>query len=404
MNAQLQESTAIAVIPPKPLSVIERAANALSQAETEEQIKALVEESKPIVAVTDPASREVCHASLMTLKNMRILIQNRAKDGRDEAVKYSKAVIAIEKELVALITPEETRLAAIRDEWDTAKEREKEAKIAAEIARVAALQERIAELRGCQTLSPSSGSQLVLEHIADLESIPVDSTFEELEQQASDAKTAALVRLNGILGAAVAHEAEQAKIIAERAELARLRAAEEDRQEKARTEQAERDRLAKIETDRLAKEAHDKKVAEAREHAETIRKDRERIAKEEADAKAKVDAERAENDRKAAERQAELDAQAETQRVANAAEAKRLADQQAEINRQQAALVEAQKPKPAPITVQVNGDPAAKVNARIVERPSAAQLVALVGGHYGVSLEMAAKWILTAKIELEATA
>lgn len=313
--------------PIESMSVIERAANALSKEDTEVAIKALVEESKPIVAVTDPASREVCHSSLMTLKNMRILIQNRAKDGRDEAVKYSKAVIQIEKELVALIAPEETRLAMIRDEWDTAKERERQARVEAEIKRVTDLHARIDELRGCQTLSPSSGSTLILEHIADLEDIAVDESFEELRQQALEAKTTALVRLNGILGAAVEFEAE-------RAELAKLRAAEETRQATARAEQAERDRLAKVESDRLAKEAHDRKVAEAREHAETIRKDRERISKEEADAK-----------RVAGARQAELDAQAEAQR----AETKRLADQQAEIDRQNETLRIANLPKPAPV-------------------------------------------------------
>jgi hypothetical protein len=442
--------------PIESMSVTERAANALNQAETEEQIKALVEESKPIVAVTDSASREVCHGSLMTLKNMRILIQNRAKDGRDEAVKYSKAVIAIEKELVALITPEETRLAAIRDEWDTAKEREKEAKIAAEIARVAAIQERIAELRGCQTLSPSSGSTLIMEHIHDLDAIPVDSTFEEFEQQAHDAKIAALVRLKGILGAAVAHEAEQKKIIEERAELAKLREAEEQRQAMARAEQAEKDRLAKIESDRSAKEADDKRKTEAREQ-------RERLAKEEADAKAQRDAAAKadeENSRRnemamqevqaihhqlmiadtgrrpycnggdlasidfaidgtekwelteerlgalfamavktkettlAALRQKRVDFIA---RQANADEAKRQAELAAKITadreqlaRDQEAARKAAEPKPEPAKV------------RTVERPSAAQIVACVAGHYSVSAAMATKWLVATKIELEA--
>lgn len=400
MNAQL--------IPIESMSVAERAANALSREETETEIKALVEKSKPIVAVTDSASREVCHDSLMTLKNMRVLIEKRAKAGREEAVSYSKAVIAIEKDLVKLISPEETRLAILRDEWDSAKQREKEAAILREISRVAAIQERIAELRGCQTLSPSSGSTLILEHIQDLDAIPVDSTFEEFEQSAHDAKIAALVRLKGILGAAMAHEAEQAKIVAERAELAKLREAEEQRQAAARDEQAEKDRLALIESDRLAREAKDKRDAEALEQAEANRKERERIAKEDADAKAiraaedkrladvraqqeaadkaardavaeRLRMDREENERKAAERQAELDKQAEAQRV----EAKRLADQQA-------ALTEAQKPKPE------------QVKVRTVERPSAAQIVACVASHYSVSAAMATKWLVATKIELEA--
>lgn len=474
MNAQLQESTAVAVIPPKPPTVIERALSVFSAVPDEESLRELAKQSATITEITNEAGKDQCHASRMILKNTRLEIKRVGEDGREDAVQTSKAIIARQNALIAITQPEEDRLQAIQDAWDAKVEAEKEAKIQAEIARVAHIQERVAELRGCQTLSPSSGSQLILEHIADLEALPVDASFEEFEQQASDAKTAALVRLNGILGAAVAHEAEQAKIIAEREELAKFRAAEEQRQAQARAEQAERDRLAKIETDRIAKEAHDKQLAESRERAEQAQKDRERneaalqeiqaihhqliiadtgrrpyckgwdlasidfaidgtekwelteerfgalfhmavktkeatlvalrakrvdfIAREEV-AKRLAD-ERVENDRKAAERQAELDAQAEAQRLANAAEGQRLAERQAEIDRQQALLAEAQKPAAAPVTA--SAEPAAKVNARIVERPSAAQLVALVSRHYGVSLEMAAKWISLAKVELEA--
>lgn len=359
MNAQLIESNSHLV--ERPMSVIERASKALSKAEVEAEIKALVEQSKSIVAVTDSASREVCHESLMVLKNMRTQTQKAAKKGRDEAVQYSKAVISIEKELCALIEPEETRLAKIRDDWDAIKELEKQARIDAEIARVAALQERIAELRGCQILTPASGSALILEHIADLENIPVDETFEEFEQQAADAKTAAIFRLNSIRAAAIAHEAEQAQVIAERAELAKLRAEAADRDRLAKEAQAKADADAQAERDRLEAIAKQEREAEAAKVAEANRIERDRIAAEEAAAKVIRDAEtkrlsdeRAENARIARERQAELDAQAETQRVANAAEAARLAEQQAEIDRQQAALAEAQKPKPAPIEVFEN--------------------------------------------------
>ena len=108
------------------------------------------------------------------------------------------------------------------------KEAERQAKIAAEEKRVRDIQERIAELLGCQTLTPASGSTLIAEHIADLEGLPVDETFEEFRPQAADAKTAGLARLSTLHTAALAHEAEQARIKAERAELERLRAAQEE--------------------------------------------------------------------------------------------------------------------------------------------------------------------------------
>ncbi len=228
MNAQLQTTE---------LTVIERASVALSKEVVEKKITELVQQSKSIVAVTDPESRKVCHEAIMVLKDMRVQTQKRAKEGRDEAVQFSKAVILIEKQLVGLIEPEESRLEKMRDDFDAIKEREKQARIDAEIKRVADIHERIAELRGNQSLSPASGSKLIAEHIADLEKIVVDGTFDEFQQMASDAKIAALKRLGDIHASALTHEAE-------RAELARLRAEAVERDRLAREEQAKRDRAA----------------------------------------------------------------------------------------------------------------------------------------------------------------
>jgi len=335
-----------ALMKPIEQTVAERAANALSKAETEIQIKALVEESKPIVAVTDPASRAICHGSLMTLKNMRVLIQTRAKEGRDEAVKYSKAVISIEKELVALIEPEETRLAAIRDEWDSIKQREKEAAVAAEIARSAEIQRQIDGIRNWPLLASGKTSEVV--HL-----MLSDEVFQERIEEAKSVLGVSIAALTGILAERKAHEAAQEQLKRDQEELAQLRAAD-----------AERERVAKIETDRVAKEAHDKQVADARAHAEQIRKDRE------------------ENDRIA-----------EEQRQANAAEAGRIAAARETLEREQKALLDAQK-KPEPV----------KTSVRTVERPTATQIVALVSQTYQVSTVMAAHWLRAIKIELEEAA
>ena len=343
-----------ALMKPIEQTVAERAANALSKAETEIQIKALVEESKPIVAVTDPASRAICHGSLMTLKNMRVLIQTRAKEGRDEAVKYSKAVISIEKELVALIEPEETRLAAIRDEWDSIKQREKEAAVAAEIARSAEIQRQIDGIRNWPLLASGKTSEVVHLMLISAQSFPVsDEVFQERIEEAKSVLGVSIAALTGILAERKAHEAAQEQLKRDQEELAQLRAAD-----------AERERVAKIETDRVAKEAHDKQVADARAHAEQIRKDRE------------------ENDRIA-----------EEQRQANAAEAGRIAAARETLEREQKALLDAQK-KPEPV----------KTSVRTVERPTATQIVALVSQTYQVSTVMAAHWLRAIKIELEEAA
>lgn len=307
------------------LTVADRAKQALAVTKTEEELKALAAGTVTITAITNADGRQQVHAARMVLKNKRIDIQKRGKDARDEATKFSKAVIVEEDQLIALIEPEEKRLGTLQDAWDDAIEAEKQAKVAAEQKRVADLQERVAEIRGNRMLSPTSGSELIAEHISDLEGDAVDDSFEEFREQAEAAKAEGLAWLRNVHAAAVAHEAEQARIKAEREELAKLRA-----------EQAERDRVAAIERKALA----DKQAAEAAA-------ERARIAEEERQAKAARDAEAA----KQAEElrlmrvAQETAAAAERQRIAQEeaaakairdAEAKKLADERAELETQQA--------------------------------------------------------------------
>lgn len=347
MSAQLIESR---------MSVVERASKALSKAEVEAEIKALVAQSKDIVAVTDSASREVCHASLMVLKNMRVQTQTAAKEGRDEAVKYSKAVIAIEKELVGLIEPEEARLAKIRDDWDAIKEREKQARIDAELARVAEIQRRIDGIRAWPVHASSQPSMLVGQMLAQAAGYVIErEVFAEFSDTASEVLLVSRAALAGILAQRKAHEAEQEQLKRDQEELAKLRAEAADRDRIARDTQAKADAEAKVEWDRL-----------------------EAIAKTERDAEAqRLADERAENARIARERQADLDRQAEEQRTANAAEQARIAADRADLERQQEAIRKASEPKPKPR-----------------KAPTGAELVEVVSKHYGVTTKVALQWLL----------
>jgi len=223
------------------------------------------------------------------------------------------------------------------------------------VARVAAIQERIAELRGCQTLSPTSGAGLIMDHINDLERTQVDDSFAEFQSQAADVKATALLKLWKLHVAAVAHQEEQELIKQQRAELAKLRAEQDKRDAEA---QAERDRLellAKAERDRLEAVARaerdaerEKQVEAARVHAEEIRAERERIATEESRLNAVY-----------------------------AAEAARIAAQQVEIDRQKEELRIANLPKPKPR-----------------KAPSGIEIVAVIAQHYGVTEKVALQWVL----------
>lgn len=175
------------------------------------------------------------------------------KELDDRAKVITSEILVIEEPIDTQIKNEEAR-----------KEAEKQAKIAAEQKRVADLQQRVADLRGNRSLTPMAGSARIAEVIADLEGMAVDASFEEFEQQAHEAKADGLTWLRELHAAAVAHEAEQARIKAEREELALLRAEQEKHQA------AERARIA--EEERVAKAARE---AEAAKQAEELRKQRE---------------------------------------------------------------------------------------------------------------------------------
>lgn len=307
--------------------------------EREEELRELAASSATITAITNPDGYQQCHSARMVLKNRRIEIDKRGKKVRDEAVKFSKGVISQADKFIALIEPEETRLETLQKEWDDAREAEKEARIQAEMKRVAYLQDRVAELRGCPNLTPSSGSALIADHISDLESLLVDESLQEFQQAGADAKAAGLVRLRALHDAATAHEAEQARIQADREELTRLRAAQK-----------------KIDDD--AKAARDAETA--RQNAEL---------------------------KKAREAQ---EAAAAVVRAEQAAESKRLAAAAADLARQQELLRKAQEPPPAPPP-----PPPAPVSRRgvAVPVPKANEIIDALAKHYRARPDTIIEWL-----------
>lgn len=358
------------------LTVVQRAIVAIGiTAEREQQLRDLAARTNGIDSITNKDGYQQVHSGRMALKNERLSIQTLAKEARDDATKFSKAVIAEEKRIIAIISPEEDRLQKLQDDYDTAIEAEKQAKIAAEQKRVADLQERVAELRGNRMLSPTSGSDLIAEHISDVDGIPVDESFEEFREQAEAAKAEGLKWLREMHAAAVAHEAEQARIKAEREELAKLRA-----------EQAERDRLAEIERKALA----EKQAAEAAA-------ERARIAEEERQAKVAREAEAARQAEELRKQRAEQEAAAaaERKRIADEeaaakavrdAEAKKLAEERAEFERQQA---EVRRIKEEQERVE-------RERARLasIKKPADDELLGVLARHYNVPTSKVIEWLL----------
>lgn len=157
------------------------------------------------------------------------------------------------------------------------REAEREAKVAAEAARTTEIQRRIEGIRGWPVHASTQGSLLVGQMLVQADAYVIDpAVFEEFTQQASDALMTSRAALSGLLAQRKEHEAEQAKIIAEREELAKLRADAAERERIATLAQAEADAAARAERERLEAIAKAERDAETARQVEANRLEREK--------------------------------------------------------------------------------------------------------------------------------
>ena len=263
------------------------------------------------------------------VKGYRTALENKRKEIKapalercrlidDEAKTITAALLEIEEPIDQQIKAEEAR-----------KEAEKAAKAEAERQRVAAIRTQIDAIKNHAAFAVGKSADAVLKILSGVEGFDIGEDFQEFRPEAEQAKAETLDKIKALHEAQVQHEAEQARITAERAELARLRAEAEAREREAaaaRAEQERKDREARAEQERKDREAREavereqaaKLAAERAAHEAELRKQREA---QEAELKAQREA------------QAKADAEA---RAAREAEEKRLAAERAEIARQQA--------------------------------------------------------------------
>jgi hypothetical protein len=316
------------------LTVVERAAVALASTERETSLRDLVAKSTDLVEVKNAAARDQVHSAAMTLRTARTDIQKAGKAARDDANAFSKAVISEENRLIEIVEPEEKRLLGLRDAWDEAREAEKRAKLEAEQRRVAAIREHIDDIRAIAVRMVSCASYVIAAEIEDLEALGITlDRFAELTGEAEAVRGATLDKLRELHAAAVAQEAEQKRLAAEREALERQRAelAEQQRQEAEARAARERDEAAA----RAEQERIDRERREAEEAARRAQQEREDEARRAAIAaeEQRLAAERAEM----ARRQEELDRAEREQREREEAAAREAAEAAAQAERDRVA-------------------------------------------------------------------
>lgn len=236
-DTQAAQATDITTLPPA-----ERALIVLNSTQTEQDLRAMVEEAQKITAVQDKASRDLAHSVGMKLKKARTTIEKVGKTAREDATAFSKAVIDEEKRLKAITASEEERVLKLRDDFDDAVRREEEAKRQAEERRLAEIREKIEGVRRLpQALMNETAEVIAAERDALAAFTPDADVFAELVDEAKAAIAEALQAMSDLHARAMAQESAAALLAAERERAAAELAAKEA---EAQRLQQERDEMA----------------------------------------------------------------------------------------------------------------------------------------------------------------
>jgi hypothetical protein len=310
----------------KELTVPERAAIAVGAAEHEKHLMTLAKKYSDITKIANVAGRDQVHAGYMELKNARVAIEKAGKDAREDANAFQKAVIEEVKRLTAITTDEEARLQVLRDEFDAEREREKQAKAAAEKARVDGIRNLIDEIKTCPAECVGRSAAEIQGAIDTMTAHQITlEEFAEFSGEAEVAKIAALAKLQDALAAQQAHEAEQARLAAEREALERQRAELAEQERKAAAARAEQEAKDRAERERVEAE---QRAAQERA-AEAMRQQQAEHEARMAEERAELQKQHDELNRAREAAEAEAKAKREAEEAAIRAEAQRAADEQA---------------------------------------------------------------------------
>lgn len=296
------------------MPVEQRAMQAMDFDQVKANAAALVAESSRILEITSPAGYAECHSARMRLKSTRVAIEKVAKAAREDAYAFQKAVIAKERELIAVLTPEEDRLAVLQEAEDARKAAEKRAREEAERQRIVEINAKFDALKDLPRQTLTMDVDGIQRLILQAENFSAEGFPEEYRAAARFEKTKVLGQLEEALEVRYQMIEQEKRIAAERIELEQLRKEREQREAAERAEAEQRDQ-AEAEERRLRAES------EARERAEADRQRREELARREA--------ELAEQERIASEKRAEEDRKAQAERDRLAAEQRVEADRQA---------------------------------------------------------------------------
>lgn len=224
------------------------------------ELMELAEKSKPAlnIQIVDKRTYDQVHSTQMILREQRINIEKTGKSLREDALRFQKDIIAIEKELVAVIEPIEEELRTKKKAYDDEQERIKQEVEAQKQAKITA---RI------QALARYDITYDTLTH-----GIMSDVTFDALiSAKQAEFDEAEKIRLEQIENGRIAREKleeDQRKFREEQEEVARKNKEAQDKIDAERKAiEDEKNAIEKARVDAENEEKRQKEFAEATERA-----------------------------------------------------------------------------------------------------------------------------------------
>ncbi len=226
--------------------------------------------------VTTTEGMAVARKDRAEVRRYRIALEKGRVEEKDEALQYGRKVDRLAKELTAALLALEEPIDLMIKNEESRKEREKAEREAAEAKRIADIQDEIAALNAVAPGMVGSPSATIADRLRSVKEWPIGESFAEFKSLAQAAKDKAVATLMLLHAGARAQEdeaeIEARRVAEERAELARLRAEqnERNRQEAARKAEEEHRKIRQEQDKRDAelKAAADRLEAQRRETEE----------------------------------------------------------------------------------------------------------------------------------------
>jgi len=344
---------------------------------------------------------------------IRIATENARKERKAPILEIGRLLDSKAKEIVEEAAPYEARFDRDIKAEEKRKDDEKIAKALAESARISAIRSKIAEMQAIPSMLVGKSSETIAAAMESLEAAEITlETHAEFAGESEMVKAATVLKVSAMLEAQKDHEAEAARIAAERAQLERERAEAAERERiaaAARAEQERKDREAREAEERrlrAEREAHEAelrrqreaegaRLAAERERAEAeMRAQREELARQQAEIdRQRAEAERVERERREAieaeERRQREEAEAAARAEAERIEAERLAEERAEAERARAEQQRAENERRA---AEAEAERRAQAQFE-ANGPEPDEIIQTIADRYDVSTKVAGHWL-----------